>query len=124
MALNKKAHHWHSEMFDDNFRFCIGWTWKEFESWLWQNYKMKSEMNNPQGCHMAFHYKGKNISIIYTRFKHGMEFRNTVVHESIHAAFYALHWSGVKVTHDNHEPLAYFSGLIYQKIMESLKSGS
>ncbi len=42
---------------------------------------------------------------------------NTVVHECLHAAWQVLDDCGVKVTHDNDEPLAYVLGYIYEAVI-------
>lgn len=40
----------------------------------------------------------------------------TLAHESVHAAWAVLNWTGVKVSYDNDEPLAYCVDYIFGKV--------
>lgn len=46
---------------------------------------------------------------------------STVVHESLHIAWFFLEWEKVKVDGDNHEALAYLQGYTVDKIMSFYK---
>lgn len=45
---------------------------------------------------------------------------NTVVHESLHAAFYIAQWHGVPIHYDHDEPLAYLGGWVAERCAQAL----
>lgn len=42
----------------------------------------------------------------------------TIYHEALHASWFILENAGIKITEDNHEPLAYLQGYIANEVCE------
>jgi len=109
----------YDEMYYVQYYFIVGWSWDDFQKWLKKRFAHQSDSNRPEGCHIAFYHEktDQNVHVIYCKASRGMKRQTTMLHECVHAAFWALGNAGVGLDKSNHEPLAYLTELLYKKGM-------
>jgi hypothetical protein len=107
-----KPKHFFLELYNVHFYFFIGWQPRAFMEHLDLNFDIETDVNEYDSGATLF---DEDHRAVFLWVRQGHDMLATLVHESVHAACFALDWAGVYVDLKEDEALAYLAELIYLK---------
>lgn len=114
----RKPHKYHSETWQEDFLYFIGWPGRDFEAYLKTVYGKLAQTKDADG--MTIELPDGTICL-WTRIRSGKYFYEVLAHEAVHAATFCLASKGVEPSYANDEPLAYLVSEIFRKGLENVK---
>jgi hypothetical protein len=104
--------HFFLELYNINFYFFVGWQPRAFLEYIDLNFNVEDDLSDWDRGATLFSEEHRAV-FLWVRAEHDMA--ATLVHESVHAACFALDWAGVYVDLKEDEALAYLAELVYLK---------
>lgn len=104
--------HFFLELYNINFYFFIGCDQRAFTEHLDLNFDIETDVTDYDRGATLF---DEDHRAVFLWVRSGHDMAATLVHESVHAACFALDWAGVYVDLKEDEALAYLAELVYLK---------